>query len=299
MKVSEKGLAFIASHEGLVLNAYLDPVGIPTIGYGFTNRSRVFSQWAKAKWGRKMRMGDKLTKREADDILGILLEQEYEPPVEKMFGRSITQEQFDACVSACYNLGAGCLGWRWAKALKSGDAARSAELLRVTGVTAKGKRLRGLVRRRGEEADLIEFGRYPSHGSVNVKADNDIGDLQRDLEKLGYEPGPIDGKMGPQTRDAIRDFQNDNSPLAVDGIAGPATRSAIERALKSKPVEKPTVTETVAEYKKTLGVFSGLVAAVTALLEQIDGSTVALIVGALVVGFLANEVYSRYKGGRF
>lgn len=299
MRVSEKGLAFIASHEGLVLNAYLDPAGIVTIGYGFTNRSRVFLAWAKTKWGRAMRMGDKLTKREADDILAKLLAEEYEPPVEKKFGRALTQQQFDACVSACYNLGPGCLAWRWAKALKVGDEKEAARLLRVTGTKAKGRTLKGLVRRRRDEADLIEHGTYPNHGTTNITADNDILELQRNLEKLGYDPGPVDGFLGRQTRDAVRRFQKENPPLAVDGIAGPATRSAIARALKSKPVEKPTVTETVTEYKKTMGVFSGLIAAVTAFLEQIDGSTIALVIGALVVGFLAKEIYTRYKEGRF
>lgn len=298
MQVSDKGLALLASHEGLVLNAYLDPVGIVTIGYGFTNRSRVFSQWAKAKWGRKMRMGDKLTKSEAKEILRKLLAEEYEPPVERAF-KNLTQAQFDACVSACYNLGPGCLKWRWAKALKAGDAGKSAALMRVTGTTANGKKLRGLVRRRGEEANLIEHGIYPSHAARNVPADSDISDLQKDLEKLGYKPGAIDGQMGPNTKAAIRSFQSDNPPLAVDGIAGPATRSAISRALKGKGMEKPAVTETLAEYKKTLGVISGLVATVSAILKELDGNLIAIVVVAAAVGFFATKAYSKWKEGRF
>ena len=43
-----------------------------------------------------------------------------------------------------------------------------------------------------------------------------VGDIQRDLAKLGYAPGSADGKMGPATDDAIRHYQADNG-LLVDG----------------------------------------------------------------------------------
>ena len=46
----------------------------------------------------------------------------------------------------------------------------------------------------------------------------DIPLVQRELSRLGYRPGPIDGISGPLTRAAIRAFQRDNG-LAVDGIA--------------------------------------------------------------------------------
>ena len=55
-------------------------------------------------------------------------------------------------------------------------------------------------------------------------------DLQEKLTLLGYEPGPIDGRVGPKTRAAIRAFQQD-SDLAVDGIVGPRTRAALDTAL--------------------------------------------------------------------
>lgn len=247
MKISDKGLAFIASHEGLVLNAYLDPAGIVTIGYGFTNRSRVFSAWARAKWGRKMQMGDRLTKAEADQILGKLLEEEYEPPVERACP-GIRQTAFDAAVSACYNLGPDALKWRWAQALARKDYQAAGDLLRKTGTTAGGRTLPGLVRRRAEEADLIAHEKYPAHmggGSGSNDAANSIEDLQADLATLGYDPGPLDGVMGPKTRTAIRIFQSDHPPLAVDGIPGAATRAAIDRALKGKRVDRPSLIETL------------------------------------------------------
>jgi hypothetical protein len=43
-----------------------------------------------------------------------------------------------------------------------------------------------------------------------------VRDLQLRLTKLGYDPGPADGQMGPKTRAAIRAYQK-NSGLRADG----------------------------------------------------------------------------------
>ncbi len=58
--------------------------------------------------------------------------------------------------------------------------------------------------------------------------------IQAALERLGYEPGPIDGVVGPKTRFAIRAFQADNA-LTTDGIAGPLTRAVLEKELQNMP----------------------------------------------------------------
>ncbi|NOX41950.1 MAG: hypothetical protein GXP05_16065 [Alphaproteobacteria bacterium] len=42
--------------------------------------------------------------------------------------------------------------------------------------------------------------------------------IQNALTELGYDPGPIDGKMGKKTRAAITQFQV-NSGLSPDGRA--------------------------------------------------------------------------------
>ena len=51
--------------------------------------------------------------------------------------------------------------------------------------------------------------------------------VQGRLANLGYAPGPIDGKIGPQSMQAIRAFQFDEG-LEMDGIVGPKTRAALE-----------------------------------------------------------------------
>ncbi|MCB1477208.1 MAG: peptidoglycan-binding protein [Rhodobiaceae bacterium] len=48
--------------------------------------------------------------------------------------------------------------------------------------------------------------------------DEGIAEVQRVLAMLGYSPGPIDGQMGPGTRQAIVRFRGDNGLPALDVI---------------------------------------------------------------------------------
>lgn len=57
---------------------------------------------------------------------------------------------------------------------------------------------------------------------------DDVRDLQRRLNRLGFDAGYDDGIFGVQTFDAVRDFQL-NTGLDVDGIAGPSTIDALVR----------------------------------------------------------------------
>ena len=61
---------------------------------------------------------------------------------------------------------------------------------------------------------------------------DDIRDLQRRLNRLGFDCGYDDGLYGPQTVAAVREFQL-NTGLAVDGIAGPATIDHLLRLHRS------------------------------------------------------------------
>jgi len=47
-------------------------------------------------------------------------------------------------------------------------------------------------------------------------------DVQKALRNAGYDPGAVDGKKGPKTKQAIQDFQEDNN-LTVDGVVGKKT----------------------------------------------------------------------------
>jgi peptidoglycan hydrolase-like protein with peptidoglycan-binding domain len=51
--------------------------------------------------------------------------------------------------------------------------------------------------------------------------------LQRQLTALGFEPGPVDGRYGPHTTEAVKRFQQAYD-LRVDGVVDPLTRRALE-----------------------------------------------------------------------
>ena len=57
--------------------------------------------------------------------------------------------------------------------------------------------------------------------------------IQIALKNAGYNPGAIDGKIGSQTRQAIKAFQKDQG-LKADGIAGKQTRQLLAEYLSKK-----------------------------------------------------------------
>ncbi|MBM4084948.1 MAG: hypothetical protein FJ272_09185 [Planctomycetes bacterium] len=54
----------------------------------------------------------------------------------------------------------------------------------------------------------------------------DIAAVQKALAKAGYDPGPVDGKMGKKTKSALIAFQKAHG-LQPDGIAGPRTMAKL------------------------------------------------------------------------
>ena len=56
--------------------------------------------------------------------------------------------------------------------------------------------------------------------------------VQAGLARLDYDPGPIDGKQGPQTTEAIKSYQKDNG-LLVDGRASQELASHIEQKIET------------------------------------------------------------------
>ena len=57
---------------------------------------------------------------------------------------------------------------------------------------------------------------------------DDVRELQRRLNQLGFDAGYVDGFYGNATVEAVRDFQL-NVGLPVDGIAGPSTFALLRR----------------------------------------------------------------------
>ncbi len=66
-----------------------------------------------------------------------------------------------------------------------------------------------------------------------VKSRPNVKQIQIALVNAGYNPGSLDGRMGKQTRQAIKAFQRANN-LAVDGKAGKQTWSLLSKYLYQK-----------------------------------------------------------------
>src|SRR4051812_20987428 len=81
----------------------------------------------------------------------------------------------------------------------------------------------------------------------------DVVAVQRRLNELGLEPGPVDGAYGPATERAVRAFQR-AAGIAADGIVGPATRNALRDA-QPAPAERGTAAgrKALAEARRWLG----------------------------------------------
>ncbi len=164
MRLSKRGAADLRAHEGFVPKYYLDPVGVGTIGAGFTWASSSFRDWwSKNRPGQKFGPGATMTAAEADSCLVYLCDAEYGAAVNKFLaGKVVEQHVFDAMCSMVFNCGPKALEWRWAAFIKAGNMSAAAKAWKETATTAKGKKLPGLVRRRKEEAELAQYGRYAS-----------------------------------------------------------------------------------------------------------------------------------------
>ena len=69
-----------------------------------------------------------------------------------------------------------------------------------------------------------------------------LNPVQRALQNRGFEPGPIDGVLGPQTEAAVRDFQDRYGIKATSwlrarrgGIIGPAVAQPLIIAANAGP----------------------------------------------------------------
>jgi len=139
MEYSSEGLHLTEQFEGCKLTAYLDQVGVPTIGYGHT---------------AGVKMGDTITQEQAEhflqeDIAVCVAE------INRHVGVTLTQGEFDALVDFAFNLGFHALetSTLW-KLIQAHDfAGAAAQFPRWD--KAGGKKVEGLLRRRlAEQAEF-------------------------------------------------------------------------------------------------------------------------------------------------
>lgn len=139
MRTSQKGIDLIKKFEGCRLEAYKCPAGIWTIGYGHT---------------KGVKDGMKISWEQAEEFLREDLKI-YEQAVERCVKVPLSQNQFDALVSFCYNCGGEALRTSTLlRLLNDGNYSEAGEqFLRWN--KAGGRVLAGLTRRREEEQALF------------------------------------------------------------------------------------------------------------------------------------------------
>jgi lysozyme len=239
MQTSANGVASLEQEEGVVLRAYLDPVGVWTIGAGLTAASGVV----------KPKAGMVITRAEASNLLQRALRASYEPAVAAAMPGA-KQNEFDAGIGFHWNLGAiGRASWvkAW-RAKKPRAEIRSGLLLWNR---AGGRVMPALTHRREREAAMLLDGIYPriasfcpsttlAYAKWGLSMDPfQIEEVRKGFRQLGYDPGKLEGVVAIE---AARKFQS-GCGLTSDGIIGRATLSTLQRRLdaRSKAVA-PAVT---------------------------------------------------------
>lgn len=61
----------------------------------------------------------------------------------------------------------------------------------------------------------------PTYGYANMNLNQEIVNVQSQLQQAGYYSGPIDGQLGPMTRQAIAAFQADHGLAVTSAIDEP------------------------------------------------------------------------------
>lgn len=86
--------------------------------------------------------------------------------------------------------------------------------------------------RRLEEARWQLGDRVLSYVPGHLMTGDDVAELQRRLNQLGFSAGRVDGMFGPQTDTALREFQQ-GVGVTADGTCGPDTFRAFERLVRT------------------------------------------------------------------
>lgn len=143
MIASNKAYDLIKKFEGLSLQAYKCPAGVWTVGYGTT--------------GPSVKDGTVINQAEAERLLRVRVECIERLLTQWMRAYGLKQQQFDAIVSLCYNIGPVAFkSSTMNRLLNQGKVVDAAEeFLKWT--HAAGKSLPGLVKRRTEEKQLFQM----------------------------------------------------------------------------------------------------------------------------------------------
>jgi lysozyme len=140
MEYSLDGLHLTESFEGCRLDAYLDSVGVPTIGYGHTHG---------------VTLGMTCTQDQAEQWLQQDIQVAAEA-VNRMVTVTLTQQEFDALVDFTFNLGTGSLQKSTLLRLLNAGDYKGAATEFDKWDKAGGKVMAGLLRRRQSEEQMFD-----------------------------------------------------------------------------------------------------------------------------------------------
>jgi len=251
LRTNQAGIDLIKTCEGLhkkcgtkngetLVTTYYCPANVLTIGYGTT--------------GSKVRSGMQITESQAEQFLREDLEK-FEKAVKKLVKVPLNGNEFSALVSFTYNCGEGSFASSTAlKRLNQGNKAGCVEALQWWN-KGGGKVLPGLVKRRRAEGDLFlskaiskedkheldkaEMAQKVEGTSIKLQDIFKQGDLKVDYDELNdyhelahqvqvrlialnlLNP-PADGKFGPLSTQALKEFQR-RTNCGEEGFIGKMT----------------------------------------------------------------------------
>jgi len=173
-RINAAGFDLIKKHEGLSLTAYKDQVGVWTIFYGHTSRAGPPT----------VTPGMKGSQYEAEQVLASDLAK-FETAVQSLVKVPLTDNQFAALVSFCFNLGSDALARSTLlKFLHVGDYTEAqAQFAKWNKAGNPPRVLPGLTKRRAAEAAL-----FASQGLSRAQGTAPPPYLPPDAEGWPYKP---------------------------------------------------------------------------------------------------------------
>lgn len=213
-----EALKLIVHFEGFRYNAYLCPANVWTVGHGWTYHPN----------GQRVRQGDTMSEATSRHLLRAKIATTA-TQISQVVRHPLNPHQLAALISFVFNVGMGAFRSSTLKRLlDAGNTAGAAQQF-DRWVTANGRRLEGLARRRTAERNLFTkpysapappLTPTPSKATLRHGMTHpDVVTLQR---LLGLPKALQTGFFGNTTANRVRQFQQANG-LVADGIVGPAT----------------------------------------------------------------------------
>lgn len=197
-------MKLIKEFEGCYLKAYKCPAGIWTIGFGTTNSDKSITGFTVSE-------GKSISRAQAEDFLTKTLNTRYVPNVNKYQSKyKFNQNQFDALVSFCYNVGS------IDQLVGNGKYSINTIASRILLFNhANGKVLSGLTRRRKAEQDLFlkEIAKNTKSSDVNNTTKTNASNYTVICNSLYIRKGP--GK-----KYKIVGVLHKNDKVSIDSING-------------------------------------------------------------------------------